>query len=148
MSAPFILQPAPVVLLQTQLDNAFLQAITAGTDYTIFDATGAPFAMLGASIWYTGASTNFTLLAPGTSIYLKYRNGGDVAAVYQDTLSGTGFLKIDPSNAASFVVNYDPTAPNFGPQFSDSEINIGFDGDYQTGDGVLNVYVWGWYLYA
>lgn len=147
MSAPYIIPAAPLQLLTYTIDNPTLQTITAGNEINIFAATGYPFVICNAAAWYTQATTNFSLTAGGVSMYLNYRTGGDIAAVYQDTLSGTGFLKIDPGNAVSFLCNYDPTAPNFGPQFNDSEINIGFDGDYQAGDGQLTVYLWGLYLY-
>lgn len=147
MSAPFILQPAPVVLLKTQLDNSIVQGITAGNEINLFTATGRPFAILGAALYYTDATLFFSTDI-GISAWLNYRSGGDVAAIYQDTLSGTGFIKIEPNNAVSLLPAYDPSAPNFSPQYSDSEINLVFDGNYNSGDGVLNVYVWGWYLYA
>lgn len=141
-----VFKASPIQLIKTTFDNATLQGIVAGNELNVSAAIGRPFAMIAASLYYSQATTDFSLTPGGVSAVLNYRTGGDAAAVWQDTLSGSGFLKISANSAINMVVNYDPTAPNFAPEYSDSEINLVFDGDYQTGDGILTVYVWGQYL--
>ena len=142
----YLVNESPLVKIQYTILNADLINIQSGVDINVNAANGKPFAIAAAALHYINATTDFSLTAGGVSAVLNYRTGGDVACVYQDTLSGTGHLKILPGNCVSFLCNYDPTAPNFAPQFSDSEINIAFDGDYQSGDGDLVVTILGYYL--
>ena len=139
----YIINPSPIELKTFVLDNAAVQSITAFTDINLQVSTGRPFAIIGASLQYQGTN-NFSDQVAAGFVYLTNIAGAGIIATYQDA-SFTRLL-LRPGEAFNFVVNQDPSAPSYGPKYVDDELNIVFDADYSTGDGIFIIKIAGFYF--
>lgn len=137
----FIVNPTGIILLTFEVDNATVQSITAGTPITLQQPTGRPFAIVGASLFYTNATVQYKSTVGAAYAYLFV--AGSLMGLYKDP--GTS-LDINPGFAISYQVNYDESGPLFCAPFRDDDIQIDFSDSYAQGDGEFIIKVAGFYF--
>lgn len=138
----FLINPAGLVEYTFTLDNTQLQNIVAFTPILLKDTTNRIFGIVGVTIKYVNATTQFKTSIAGGYGYVLI--GGVLMGVYQNA-SGSSFV-INPGFAVSYQVNYDETGPLFCSEFRGDSIELSFDGNYSQGDGELVIKVVGFYL--
>lgn len=138
----YILDQQGITVRTFTLSNAEVQTITAGSPIILQQSSGRPFALVGASIYYINATTQFKTNTAGGYAYILVDSV--LMGQYQD-FSLTSFT-LNPGFAVSYQVNYDQSGPLFCGPFRTDEIAIDFDGSYGNGDGELIIKVAGFYL--
>lgn len=145
MSAPYIISPSSVIQITATLANADLQTITAGNPFLVFNDRTQTLFVVAAAMRYYNATTPLGLTTPSGTAIIKETVNSDALGVYNNN-GFTPNLVMSPGFVLPFLVNYNPVANEFQTGYNGTKISLEFDGDYLSGDGDLDVILWGTYF--